>query len=100
MQLCSRHFMGASGADGSGGEGALVLRGPLERESLSLGVLHLPDAAHRLAWLADHLDSLPGSGIVYTLTVAAAEEITAFLRQRGHTVASYSGRIASASAAR
>jgi ATP-dependent DNA helicase RecQ len=79
-------------ADGSDGGGALVLRGPLERESLSLGVLQLPDAAHRLAWLADHLDSLPGSGIIYTLTVAAAEEITAFLRQRGHTVASYSGR--------
>ncbi|MEU8349674.1 RecQ family ATP-dependent DNA helicase [Streptomyces sp. NPDC048845] len=71
---------------------ALVLRGPLDRESLSLGVLPLPDAAHRLAWLADHLHELPGSGIVYTLTVAAAEEVTAFLRQRGHTVASYSGK--------
>ena len=58
----------------------------------SLGVLPLPDAAHRLAWLADHLDELPGSGIIYTLTVAAAEEVTAFLRQRGHTVASYTGR--------
>ncbi|HEY8984010.1 MAG TPA: RecQ family ATP-dependent DNA helicase [Streptomyces sp.] len=71
---------------------ALVLRGPLNRESLSLNVLRLPDAAHRLAWLADHLDDLPGSGIVYTLTVAAAEEVTAFLRQRGHAVASYTGR--------
>ncbi|WP_435243438.1 RecQ family ATP-dependent DNA helicase [Streptomyces cucumeris] len=71
---------------------ALVLRGPLDRESLSLGVLQLPDAAHRLAWLADHLEELPGSGIIYTLTVAAAEEVTAFLRQRGHTVASYTGK--------
>ncbi|MEU6477812.1 RecQ family ATP-dependent DNA helicase [Streptomyces sp. NPDC047017] len=72
--------------------GALVLRGPLDRESLSMGVLRLPDAAHRMAWLADHLDDLPGSGIIYTLTVAAAEEVTAFLRNRGHTVASYTGR--------
>ncbi|PKV88370.1 RecQ family ATP-dependent DNA helicase [Streptomyces sp. TLI_146] len=71
---------------------ALVLRGPLDRESLSLNVLSLPDAAHRLAWLADHLDELPGSGIIYTLTVAAAEEITAYLRQCGHPVASYTGR--------
>ncbi len=78
---------------GTGGSSdALVLRGPLDRESLSLGVLRLPDAAHRMAWLADHLDELPGSGIIYTLTVAAAEEVTAFLRQRGHTVASYTGR--------
>ncbi|WP_199823380.1 RecQ family ATP-dependent DNA helicase [Streptomyces sp. NRRL WC-3742] len=71
---------------------ALVLRGPLDRESLTLGVLSLSDPAHRLAWLADHLDRLPGSGIVYTLTVAAAEEVTAFLRERGFPVASYSGR--------
>jgi ATP-dependent DNA helicase RecQ len=72
--------------------GALVLRGPLERESLLLGVVALPDPAHRLAWLADHLATLPGSGIVYTLTVAAAQEVATFLRERGHTVASYSGR--------
>jgi ATP-dependent DNA helicase RecQ len=81
-----------TGATGADEEGALVLRGPLDRESLSLGVLQLPDAAHRLAWLADHIDTLPGSGIIYTLTVAAAEEITAFLRQRGQRVTSYSGR--------
>ncbi|AZQ73923.1 RecQ family ATP-dependent DNA helicase [Streptomyces luteoverticillatus] len=77
---------------GEGAEEVLVLRGPLDRESLSLAVLELPDAAHRLAWLADHLDELPGSGIVYTLTVAAAEEVAAFLRRRGHTVASYTGK--------
>ncbi|MFJ4084278.1 RecQ family ATP-dependent DNA helicase [Streptomyces iakyrus] len=78
---------------GTGGSSdALVLRGPLDRDSLSLSVLRLPDAAHRLAWLAEHLDELPGSGIIYTLTVAAAEEVTAFLRQRGHTVASYTGK--------
>ncbi|MGW3497561.1 RecQ family ATP-dependent DNA helicase [Streptomyces sp. NPDC001020] len=77
---------------GTGAGEALVLRGSLERESLRLGVVRLPDAAHRLAWLAEHLDELPGSGIVYALTVAAAEEATAFLRQRGFKVASYTGR--------
>ncbi len=74
------------------GGAALVLRGPLDRTSLSLGVLHLPDAAHRLAWLAERLEELPGSGIIYTLTVAAAEEVSAYLRQCGHAVASYTGR--------
>jgi ATP-dependent DNA helicase RecQ len=77
---------------GTGAGEALVLRGPLDRESLRLGVVELPDAAHRLAWLAEHLEDLPGSGIVYALTVAAAEEATAYLRQRGFRVASYSGR--------
>ncbi|MYR54820.1 RecQ family ATP-dependent DNA helicase, partial [Streptomyces sp. SID625] len=77
---------------GTGASEALVLRGSLERESLRLGVVRLPDAAHRLAWLAEHLEELPGSGIIYTLTVAAAEEAAAHLRQRGFTVASYTGR--------
>ncbi|MEV4768812.1 RecQ family ATP-dependent DNA helicase [Micromonospora humida] len=70
----------------------LVLRGTLDRESLRLGVLDLPSPAHRLAWLADHLDALPGSGIIYTLTVAAATETADFLRGRGWSVASYSGQ--------
>ncbi len=70
----------------------LVLRGSLDRASLHLGVVALPSPAHRLAWLADHLPTLPGSGIVYTLTVAAADEVAGFLRSRGITAAAYSGR--------
>ena len=72
---------------------ALVLRGPLDRDSLRLAVLRLPDPAHRLAWLAEHLERLPGSGIVYTLTVAAATETAEFLRSRGFAVASYTGQV-------
>src|SRR5690606_14887603 len=71
---------------------ALVLRGPLDRQSLRLSVLDLPDPAHRLGWLADHLGDLPGSGIVYTLTVAAAVDAAAFLRARGYEVAAYTGQ--------
>jgi ATP-dependent DNA helicase RecQ len=75
----------------AGGD-TLVLRGSLDRASLHLAVVSLPSDAHRLAWLAEHLPSLRGSGIVYTLTVAQAEELTAFLRDRGLAVASYTGR--------
>jgi len=71
---------------------ALVLRGPLDRDSLRLGVLALPSPAHRLAWLADRLGELPGSGIIYTLTVAATEEVAEFLAAAGHAVVAYSGR--------
>jgi ATP-dependent DNA helicase RecQ len=74
------------------GSGALVLRGELDRTSLHLHVVEQPTAAHRLAWLAERLPELPGSGIVYTLTVAGAEEVAAFLRSRGVTAASYTGR--------
>ena len=70
----------------------LVQRGPLDRKSLYLSVVRLETAAERLAWIADALDGLEGSGIVYTLTVAATEEVAHFLRSQGHDVLAYSGR--------
>jgi ATP-dependent DNA helicase RecQ len=73
-------------------EDVVVLRGELDRESLCLAVLELTRPEERLAWLADHLGELDGSGIVYTLTVAASQEIAGFLRDRGHDVAAYSGQ--------
>src|SRR5687768_5017684 len=73
-------------------EGTLVLRGPLDRDSLRLSVAVLPTAESRLGWLAEQLDRMPGSGIIYTLTVAAADDIAAFLASRGFAVASYSGK--------
>jgi ATP-dependent DNA helicase RecQ len=74
------------------GSQALVLRGSLDRESLRLGVIELETPAQRLAWLTTHLGDLPGSGIIYTLTVAATQEVADHLRRAGHQVASYSGR--------
>jgi ATP-dependent DNA helicase RecQ len=70
----------------------LVLRGELDRESLCLAVVQLTRPEERLAWLADHLGDFEGSGIVYTLTVAASQEIAGYLRERGHHVAAYSGQ--------
>ena len=70
----------------------VVLRGGLDRDSLHLGVLELPTTAHRLAWLAENLDTLPGSGIIYTLTVAASQQVANYLRGRGYVVAAYSGQ--------
>jgi ATP-dependent DNA helicase RecQ len=70
----------------------LVLRGSLERESLRLSVVRLPTADQRLAWLAEQLPRIPGSGIVYTLTVAQANDVTAHLRASGLEVLSYSGQ--------
>ncbi|MPY96678.1 MAG: RecQ family ATP-dependent DNA helicase [Actinophytocola sp.] len=79
---------GAASSD----SGALVLRGPLDRESLRLAVVTLPTPQARLTWLAERLDELPGSGIIYTLTVAAAHDIASFLRDRGFAVAAYTGK--------
>ncbi|MBP6994961.1 MAG: ATP-dependent DNA helicase RecQ [Phycicoccus sp.] len=70
----------------------LTIRGGLARDSLRLGVLPLMSPEQRLGWLLTHLPSMPGSGIVYTLTVAGAEEVAAALAQAGMPVAAYTGR--------
>ena len=77
---------------GVGGVDAEVLRGPLDRDSLRLSALALPSGEHRLGWLAERLVELPGSGIVYTLTVAATHQVAEHLRERGHAVVAYSGQ--------
>jgi ATP-dependent DNA helicase RecQ len=69
-----------------------TIRGGLARDSLRLGVLSSMSPEQRLGWLTAHLGSLPGSGIVYTLTVAAAQDIAAALTEAGYPVAAYTGR--------
>ncbi len=79
------------------GTDTVVLRGPLARESLTLAVVPGLGPLERYAWVADALRTLPGSGIVYTLTVAEAERLAAFLTQElageGLAVASYTGQL-------
>ena len=68
-----------------------VLCGDLHRPSLSLQTIRMPGQAERLAWLAERLPALPGSGIVYTLTVRDAGLVAEWLRSRGIEVAAYTG---------
>ena len=73
------------------GHDLYVLRGPLDRESLALDVVRLPGAAARLAWLAETVPKLPGTGIVYTLTVEDARRVTQWLRAHGIDARAYFG---------
>ena len=71
--------------------GLLTLRGTLDRPSLRLEVVDLPGSAERLAWLATHVPELPGSGIVYCLTIRDVALVTDWLRTRGIAAEPYSG---------
>jgi ATP-dependent DNA helicase RecQ len=59
------------------GAQTLVVRGPLARASLQLAVIDSLTPLERFAWVVQNLPRLPGSGIVYTLTVADAERLAA-----------------------
>lgn len=77
---------------GGGTEEVFTLRGTLARDSLRLGVLRLASPRMQLAWLLSHIKDFKGSGIIYTLTVSAAEDIARLLKDAGHEVAAYTGR--------
>jgi ATP-dependent DNA helicase RecQ len=74
------------------GPDTLTLRGPLARSSLRLSVVPGLDGVARAAWVSQALPGLPGSGIVYCLTVDAAHTLAAFLAAQGHAVAAYTGQ--------
>jgi ATP-dependent DNA helicase RecQ len=83
---------GATGRASGALADVLVLRGSLDRDSLHLAVRELPGTAAQLAWLAHHLPTIDGSGIVYCLTVAAAQQVTEYLRDAGLEVRAYTGQ--------
>lgn len=76
------------------GDDVFLTRGPLARSSLRLSVLPMADSPARIGWLIDHIGGFESSGIIYTLTVAAAEDIAAALQAAGHNVAAYTGATA------
>jgi ATP-dependent DNA helicase RecQ len=73
------------------GSDLAVVRGALGREGLGLHVLDLPSPAERLAWLAETIPRLPGTGIIYCLTIRDTERVAAWLRRQGVEAAAYSG---------
>lgn len=76
------------------GGAVAVQRGPLIRNSLSLQNIRLHSPADRLAWLAEHIPQLPGSGIVYVLTTRDADRVAEWLQQNGVDAHSYhSGKL-------
>ena len=70
-----------------------IHRGPLIRESLALQAMTLPDQASRLAWLAQLIPTLSGTGIVYTLTVRDAEQVANWLCENGIDAKAYHGSV-------
>ena len=70
-----------------------IHRGSLVRESLRLQTLTLPDQTSRLAWLAQYIPTLPGTGIVYALTVRDAEQVAKWLCEQGISAHAYHSKV-------
>jgi ATP-dependent DNA helicase RecQ len=73
------------------GKECAVLRGPLTRTSIHLKARFFPEKSQRLAWLADTIPRLEGTGIIYCATIRDANTVTDWLRCREVNVAAYYG---------
>lgn len=71
----------------------VVQRGSLMRQTLALQTLRLPTQAARLAWLLEHINTLPGTGIIYTLTTRDADQVANWLHQNGVAASAYYGDV-------
>ena len=69
-----------------------VSRGDLNRRSLTLQTIRMPNQAQRLAWLAGQLATLDGHGIIYALTIHDANQVADWLKTQGFNVEAYTGR--------
>jgi ATP-dependent DNA helicase RecQ len=70
-----------------------TVRGDLVRDSLRIQAIKMGSKAKRLAWLAENVASLDGSGIIYCLTTDEVEITVEWLQKFGHDVAPYHGRL-------
>ena len=66
-----------------------IIRGSLMRETLALQTIRTPDQSARLAWLAEHVPALPGTGIIYTLTKRDADQVAGWLAKKGIAAYAY-----------
>ena len=74
------------------GHDILVLRGPLNRESLMIQIIHLDRKEERLAWLIENINKINGTGIIYCLTKNDCNLVNKWLKQNGiNSFAYYSG---------
>lgn len=75
------------------GEDIETLRGSLMRRSLSLQTIPQWSSAKRLAWLAQTVPALEGTGIIYAKTIRDCDTVAAWLRENGISAAPYHGDI-------
>ncbi|MEA2083910.1 MAG: RecQ family ATP-dependent DNA helicase [Thermodesulfobacteriota bacterium] len=76
------------------GSDVIIQRGSLVRKNLKLQNINMPSPAARMAWLAQTIPSLTGSGIIYTLTQRDADRLARWLDINEISAESYHAGIA------
>ncbi len=71
------------------GNDIVVSRGSLMRKSLAIQVIMLDTKEERLAWLSNSINDIPGTGIIYCLTVNDCLLVEKWLKENAISCESY-----------
>ncbi len=75
------------------GTDVVVQRGELIRDSIAIQTIHLETTEEKLAWVAKHIDELPGTGVIYCLTIRDCEMVAGWLNQKGIKAEAFYGQL-------
>ncbi len=73
--------------------GIETIRGTLVRDSLILQNIKLSSQASRLAWIIEYINSIEGTGIIYTSTIRDAEIVARWLQENNISASAYHGNV-------
>lgn len=65
------------------GADVVVQRGELTRDSIAIQTIHLETIEEKLAWVGKHVNELPGTGVIYCLTIRDCEMVAKWLNAKG-----------------
>lgn len=71
------------------GNDIIISRGSLMRKSLAIQVIKLISKEERLAWLASNINQIPGTGIIYCLTINDCKLVEKWLKEHDIECESY-----------
>lgn len=75
------------------GENLVEHRGNLMRNSLKIQTINIEQPVERLAWLKENVNKLPGTGIVYCLTIKDCEMVAKWLQLNGISCEAFYGQL-------
>ncbi|AWB57838.1 RecQ family ATP-dependent DNA helicase [Colwellia sp. Arc7-D] len=75
------------------GDRLSIIRGPLTRKSLQLQNIDMSNKSERLAWLAQYLKEITGTGIIYAKTTKDCEIVAGFLQTQGIDAHAYHSQL-------
>lgn len=76
------------------GGNLVISRGSLMRDSLAIQVIELASREERLAWLSENIRTIPGTGIIYCLTIRDCELVYRWLKAKGIVCACFHSKVA------